>query len=169
MACCLCAAFMTPAQSSAGTICQDAGANELSEAPVAKDFTLNTVDGKTVNLMEYIKGKKLVLIDFWASWCAPCRKEGQNVKAIYEDYHAKGFDVLGVSLDTNKDAWVKAMKEEGYKWTQVSDLLGFKSPVVKDYEIKGIPALFLLDGNGNIVARDLRGNDLRTKVGEICK
>ena len=134
-----------------------------------KDFTLNTVDGKPVNLMEYIKGKKLVLIDFWASWCAPCRQEGQNVKAIYEDYHAKGFDVLGVSLDTNKDAWVKAMKEEGYKWTQVSDLLGFKSPVVKDYEIVGIPALFLVDGNGKVVARDLRGKGLRVKVSEICK
>lgn len=116
----------------------------------AKDFTLSMPEGKVVSLKEYVKGKKIVLLDFWASWCAPCRKEGENVKAIYADFKDKGFDVLGISLDTDKAKWQKAIEEEGYEWAQVSDLLGFKSPICKQYDINGIPALFLLDGNGKI-------------------
>ena len=135
----------------------------------AKDFTLNTPDGKAVSLKEYVKGKKIVLLDFWASWCAPCRREGKNVKAIYTDFKDKGFDVLGVSLDSDKAKWLKAIEEEGYAWTQVSDLQGFKSPVCKLYNINGIPALFLLDGNGKIIAKGLRGDDMRKKVAEYCK
>ena len=135
----------------------------------AKDFTLSTPEGKVVSLKEYVKGKKIVLLDFWASWCAPCRKEGENVKAIYADFKDKGFDVLGVSLDTDKAKWQKAIEEEGYEWAQVSDLLGFKSPICKQYDINGIPALFLLDGNGKIIATGLRGDDMRKKVAEYCK
>ena len=112
---------------------------------------------------------RYTLIDFWASWCAPCRKEGENVKAIYADFKDKGFDVLGVSLDTDKAKWQKAIEEEGYEWAQVSDLLGFKSPICKQYDINGIPALFLLDGNGKIIATGLRGDDMRKKVAEYCK
>lgn len=135
----------------------------------AKDFTLNTPDGKAVSLKEYVKGKKIVLLDFWASWCAPCRQEGKNVKAVYADFKDKGFDVLGISLDTNKEKWQKAIEEEGYAWTQVSDLQGYKSPICKLYDINGIPALFLLDGSGKIIATGLRGDDMRKKVAEYCK
>lgn len=134
-----------------------------------KDFTMPTPDGKQVSMLEYVKGKKIVLIDFWASWCGPCRKEGQNVKAIYADLHDKGFDVLGVSLDTKRDAWLKGIEEEGYKWTQVSDLKGFQSPTIKDYNINGIPALYLVDGEGKVIAKGLRGDDMRKKVEEFCK
>lgn len=134
-----------------------------------KDFTMTTPEDKQVSMLEYVKGKKIVLIDFWASWCAPCRQEGKNVKAIYEDMHDKGFDVLGVSLDTKREAWLKGIEEEGYKWTQVSDLKGFQSPTIKDYDIKGIPALFLVDGDGKVIAKGLRGDDMRKKVEEYCK
>lgn len=133
------------------------------------DFTMTTPDGKQVSMLDYVKGKKIVLIDFWASWCGPCRQEGKNVKAIYTDLHDKGFDVLGVSLDTDKDKWKKGIEEEGYKWTQVSDLKGFNSPTIKDYNINGIPALFLVDGDGKVIAKDLRGDDMRKKVEEYCK
>lgn len=134
-----------------------------------KDFTMATPDGKQVSMLEYVKGKKIVLIDFWASWCGPCRKEGQNVKAIYADMHDKGFDVLGVSLDTKREAWLKGIEEEGYKWAQISDLKGFQSPTIKAYNIHGIPALYLVDGEGRVIAKDLRGEDMRKKVEEYCK
>ena len=136
---------------------------------VAPDFTLNTPEGEPITMSEYVKGKKLVLIDFWASWCGPCRKEGENVKAIYADYHDKGFDVLGVSLDNDLEAWKKAIKDDGIVWEQVSDLKGWKSPMCELYDFKGIPHLVLVDGEGRIVAKNLRGEGLRQKVAEICK
>ena len=141
----------------------------LAPGAIAPDFALNTPGGELLSLHEYIKGKKLVLIDFWASWCAPCRKEGENVKAIYEDYHAKGFDVLGVSLDTKLEAWKKAIEEDGITWGQISDLKGWKTPLTKLYDFLGIPCLYLVDGDGHIVAKDIRGEKLREIVAEFCK
>ena len=148
---------------------QYAALANLGTGAVAPDFTLNTPEGKPVTMSEYVKGKKLVLIDFWASWCGPCRKEGENVKAIYADYHDKGFDVLGVSLDNNLEAWKKAIKDDGIVWGQVSDLKGWESPMPELYNFGGIPHLVLVDGEGRIVAKDLRGEALRAKVAEICK
>lgn len=142
---------------------QQAAGNELKKAP---DFTMNDSEGKAVSLYEYIKGKKCVLIDFWASWCAPCRAEGKNVKAIYADYKDKGFTVLGVSMDTKEPMWRKAMTEEAYPWTQVSDLKGFKSTVCELFGFKAIPALYLIDGEGNVLAVNLRGEALRNKIAE---
>lgn len=136
---------------------------------VAPSFTMNTLDGKSVTLSEYVKGKKAVLIDFWASWCVPCRKEGKNVKAIYADYHDKGFDVLSVSMDNDAAKWKKAVEEEGYAWTQASDLKAFKSPVCKQFSIMSVPCLYLVDANLNVIAVNLRGEALRNKIAEICK
>ncbi len=136
---------------------------------VAPSFTMNTPDGKSVVLADYVKGHKAVLIDFWASWCVPCRKEGKNVKAIYADYHDKGFEVLSVSMDNDAAKWKKAIEEEGYPWTQVSDLKAFKSPICKQYSIMSVPCLYLVDENLNVIAINLRGEALRNKVAEICK
>ena len=133
------------------------------------DFTFNTPEGEPLPLYDYLKGKKLVLIDFWASWCGPCRAEAKHVKEIYDQFHSKGFDVFGVSLDENLEAWKKAIKDDGIVWEQVSDLKGWKTPACKWFNFNGIPCMFLVDGNGKILARDLRGEALARKVAEICK
>jgi peroxiredoxin len=134
----------------------------------AKDFTQNDVDGKPVSLAAF-KGK-YVLIDFWASWCMPCRAENPNVVKAYNTYKDKGFTVLGVSLDVNsqKNKWLEAIKKDGLTWTQLSDL---KSPneVAKLYGVETIPQNFLVDPNGVVVAKNLRGDDLEKKLSEIFK
>lgn len=133
------------------------------------NICLPTPEGATVALYDYIKGKKIVLIDFWASWCAPCRKEAVNVKAIYEQYHDRGFDVYAVSLDTKAEAWKKAIADDGMPWVQVSDLKGWKTPMTKWFNFTSIPCMFVVDGEGTILARDLRGDALKSKVEELCK
>lgn len=130
------------------------------------DFTLKTADGKDVNLYSFLKGKKAVILDFWASWCGWCRKETPNIKAVWADHHDNpAFDVIGVSFDDKRDRWERGLKEEATPWTQVSDLKGTaKSAVYKWYGLQGIPAIFLIDGNGRVLARDMRGDAIRKNV-----
>jgi peroxiredoxin len=132
----------------------------------APDFTLNDVNGNPVSLYSKI-GSKLLLIDFWAGWCAPCRQENPNVVKIYNEFHKKGFDVFGVSLDRTKDEWVKAIADDKLTWTHVSDLQYWNNAAAKLYAVNAIPANFLLDETGTIIARNLRGQDLYNKVNEI--
>jgi len=126
---------------------------------VAPDFTLADVNGNPLKLSDYAKGH-VVLLDFWASWCGPCRGENPNVVKAYQAFHDKGFTVLGVSLDEKKEAWVKAIGDDHLNWGQVSDLKGWSSDVASLYGIRGIPMNYLLDKEGKIVAKGLRGDAL---------
>jgi peroxiredoxin len=133
-----------------------------SQAP---DFTVTDAFGKPVSLHSY-KGK-FVLVDFWASWCGPCRAENPNVVRAYNKHHSDQFDILGISLDNSRELWIRAIKKDGLEWKQGSDLKAWNSPVVKDYGLKGIPFNMLLDKNGKIIARNLRGVELEIKLSEV--
>ena len=138
----------------------------VSVGQKAPDFTLNDVNDNPVPLSSKI-GTKLLLIDFWAAWCGPCRGENPNVVKVYNEFHKKGFDVFGVSLDRTKEEWVKAIADDKLKWTHVSDLQEWNSAAARLYVINSIPANFLLDETGTIIARNLRGEELYNKVNEI--
>lgn len=131
----------------------------------AIDFTQADVDGKDVSLSSF-RGK-YVLVDFWASWCRPCREENPNVVRAYNKYKDKNFTVLGVSLDQNRAPWLKAIRNDNLVWTQVSDLKGWNNEAAAKYNIQSIPQNLLIDPSGKIVAKNLRGEDLNSKLNEI--
>ncbi len=131
----------------------------------APEIALNTPDGEVLKLSE-LRGQ-IVLIDFWASWCGPCRKENPNVVKVYNKYKNQGFEILGVSLDKTKDRWLAAIEKDQLTWPHVSDLKGWQSEAAKTYGVRSIPATVLLDKEGKIIARNLRGSMLERKLAEI--
>lgn len=133
----------------------------------AIEFTQKDVDGKPVSLASF-RGK-YVLVDFWASWCRPCRAENPNVVQAYQSFKDKNFTVLGVSLDQSKPNWLEAIKADNLTWTHVSDLLYWNNAVAQLYHIQSIPANILVDPTGKIIARDIRGEALQQKLTELLK
>lgn len=134
----------------------------------APEFTAPTPSGEELSLNEALG--KVTLVDFWASWCRPCRVENPNIVEVYKKYHDKGFNIIQVSLDRpgQRDRWLQAIQDDNLaEWNHVSHLMFWQDPVAAEYGVRAIPAAFLLDENGTIVAKDLRGPDLGEKVGEL--
>ena len=133
----------------------------------APEISLPSPDGKEIALSS-LKGK-LVLIDFWASWCGPCRKEMPNVVKIYSKFKNKGFEIYGVSLDQDKEKWMEAITKDGINWPQVSDLKYWDNVAARIYNVQGIPYTVLIDKDGKIIAKNLRGQELEKKIAEVLK
>ena len=134
---------------------------------MAPDFTQNDSTGKPVSLSSF-HGKYL-LLDFWASWCGPCRRENPNVVEAYKKFKGKNFTILSVSLDDNKEAWMKAVKDDGLEWNHVCDMKGWKNAVAAEYGIRAVPSNYLLDPSGKILAHNLRGEELQDTLAKILK
>lgn len=157
----------TPLGKSLGENIAKVGATDIgAEAP---KFSGPTPEGDELALEDAMG--KVTLIDFWASWCKPCRLENPNIVSVYNDYKDQGFSVIGVSLDkpNRKDAWLKAIEEDQLEWNHVSHLEFWQEPIAQKYNVKAIPAAFLIDENGVIIGKDLRGQALRDKVKEVLE
>lgn len=142
-----------------------ASAPPVGSAKWRADFSAPNPEGKVVSLKESLG--KVTIVDFWASWCGPCRKENPNVVAIYKELHSKGLNIIGVSLDKEAGAWKEAIAKDGLTWTHVSNLKFWDEPIAKQYNVESIPATFILDASGKVVAQDLRGPELKAKILEL--
>ena len=133
------------------------------------DFEMKTPDGKPVKLSDYVGKGKVVLVDFWASWCGPCRREIPNLVETYAKYKGKNFEIVGVSLDQDDAAWKDAIKKLNMTWPQMSDLKFWQSEGAQLYAVNSIPHTVLIDGEGTIIARGLHGEELQAKIAEVVK
>jgi peroxiredoxin len=132
----------------------------------APDFSASKADGDSIRFSTLL-GKGYVLVDFWASWCAPCRKENPYLVKAYETYHSKGFEIVGVSLDNTNEPWLNAIANDGLTWTQLIDHKAWAGEGVTNYAVRLIPANFLIDNKGTIIAKNLKGEELIKKLDEI--
>lgn len=138
----------------------------VAELKMAKDFTLDDIKGKKVNLMSEVKKNKITILDFWASWCPPCMREVPNLVDIYDRYGEDGLGIVGVSLDESKDDWKNTVESMGMKWIQVSDLKGGESPVVRLYNVQSIPHILVIDSEGRILSEGLTGTELEEFIAD---
>ena len=134
---------------------------------LAPDFTLEDINGNPIT-MSAVKGK-IKIIDFWASWCGPCRLNNPALRKLYDEFHSKGLEIIGVSLDTQKASWQKAIEKDGLEWINVSSLNGWDCDIVRLYNVTGVPALYILDEHNRIIANGLRGEQLKTFLQERFK
>lgn len=141
--------------------------SKLDIGKIAPNFTLQSVNGKDISLNSI--RDKIIIIDFWASWCAPCRAENPNLKDIYNKYHSKGLEIISISLDKSRMAWTKAIKQDELPWIHLSDLMGEQSPVSKNYNINGIPFTLVLDKDKKILAKNLKGLELKETISKFLK
>jgi len=142
---------------------------KVAVGQVAPDFTMAAVDGSPVKLSDVYSKNQYTLIDFWASWCGPCRGENPNVVAVFNDYKTKGLGIIGVSLDKDKDKWEKAIADDKLAWTQVSDLKGWQNEAAALYAVNSIPSNLLVDKTGKIIARNLREEKLKETISGLLK
>jgi len=131
----------------------------------APDFSAPTPNGKAVSLKESLG--KVTVVDFWASWCKPCRQENPNMVALYKEFHAKGLNIVGVSLDNDAAKWKEAIATDKLTWTQISNLKEMQDPIAQAYSINAIPSTFILDASGKVIAKNLRGAELKAKIKEL--
>jgi thiol-disulfide isomerase/thioredoxin len=144
---------------------QKTAKNSLDINAIAPNFSAKTPEGKTISLKECLG--KVTIIDFWASWCGPCRRENPSVVALYNEFHSQGLSIVGVSLDQDLNKWKEAIVKDKISWFQVSNIKGWNDPIAILYQIESIPQTYILDSDGKIIAKNLRGDELRTKVKEL--
>lgn len=166
--CCVATFFVACSQKPAHKTDTTAEAPQ-DNAPQYIDFGMETPEGAPIKVSDFVSKNKYTLIDFWASWCGPCHAEMPTVVKAYNDFHTKGLEIVGVSLDSNKDNWVKAIDDLKMTWPQMSDLKGWESAGAQLYHVRGIPTNVLVDQQGRIVAQDLRGENLLLKLAELLK
>jgi len=144
-----------------------ASAKRAEIGEMAPEFSAATPNGETLALSEVLG--KYTIIDFWASWCRPCRRENPNVVKVYEKYHDKGLNIISVSLDKpgQKDRWLQAIQDDRMDWFHVSNLQFWQDPIAQEYNVRSIPATFLLDADGRIIDKNLRGPALEQRISEL--
>ncbi|NCB08713.1 MAG: TlpA family protein disulfide reductase [Bacteroidia bacterium] len=136
---------------------------------IAPDFTMNDPEGNPVKFSDIYAQNEYTLLDFWASWCGPCRQENPNVVAVFLEFKEKGFGVFGVSLDRDRDAWLKAVQDDQLSWQHVSDLAYWQNAAAQLYAVNSIPSNLIVDRTGKIVAKNKRGDELRSTIAELLK
>ena len=140
---------------------------ELGE--IAPDFTAPSIDGSNVTLSAELKKNKVTLVDFWAAWCRPCRVENPNLVRLYKKYNKDGFNIIGVSLDRTKEQWEQAVIDDNLPWIQVSNLNFWNDPIARRYSIRAIPQSYLLNKDGLVMGKNLRGQDLEARISAMLK